>query len=198
MPYAGTGYDEYYNGYITPAYVGQLAAPCDSFLCPLNANIYDLDITGFKIRIMPDYQNYHAEKILKEMNAPPRPPPSQRNEGDSSRTIGYTFPGSTVHATSLGTTLVFKNGDYPIQDLRMIEKHYLGGQNWRQFDYSMPFVPPASGNTWEMQYDIEELSEEWKSYLYSNPGMHSSDTFFFVGEQLIMHMRASYSYNGLE
>lgn len=195
MAYSGTGYDEYYNGQITVDSVNAMQEPSDRFLCPINANIYDMDFTGFVIRTIPMYQGVESKILFQVAQPPGLPPPSQRNLTDSSRQINYRFPGSFIHEKFIGTTLQFTNGPHEAHNFRMVERHYFDRTFLRGYDFVMPYVIPHTSNTWEMQYELPDLTDEWKATLYQYPGYIKSDTFIFVNDQLVMHLRATYSYD---
>jgi len=184
-------YAEYFAGMITPDYVNALTESTQEFLCPLNANIYDMDFNGFKIRALED----GGERVLFEGNLPQGlPPPSQRSQDDSSRFIRYHFGHEFLNYKSVGTTLRFTNGPYEAHNFRLIERHYFMNQLVRSFDFSMPYVIPSTANTWEFMYDVPELNDEWKAALIASPWESRSDSFFFVNEQLVMHNKAEYNY----
>jgi len=62
----------------------------------------------------------------------------------------------------------------------------------------MPYVIPDTQNTWEMQYELPELNDEWKQALIGAPWESKSDSFFFVNNQLVMHLKAVYRYDAPE
>lgn len=59
----------------------------------------------------------------------------------------------------------------------------------------MPFCMPGSRNTWEVIYDMpEDLGEDLKRDIINSPWETVSDSFYFVGDELIMHNKAKYNY----
>jgi len=56
------------------------------------------------------------------------------------------------------------------------------------------FVIPGSTNTWEAIYDIPPLPEGLIADMVGRPYATSSDSFYFVGDELVMHNKASYRY----
>jgi len=184
-------YAEYFAGMITPDYVNSLTAPTQEFLCPMNANIYDMDFTSFKIRALLE----GCEKVLFQRSQPAGlPPPSQRTQDDSARFIRYNFNQEVLNQRAVGTTLTFTNGGYESHNFRMIERHYFRDVLLRTFDSTMPFVIPNTTNTWEFMYDLPELNDDWKAALIAHPWESRSDSFFFVNDQLVMHQKAEYNY----
>eukprot|EP00933_Yihiella_yeosuensis_P067781 TRINITY_DN7281_c2_g5_i1.p1 TRINITY_DN7281_c2_g5~~TRINITY_DN7281_c2_g5_i1.p1 ORF type:complete len:229 (+),score=45.56 TRINITY_DN7281_c2_g5_i1:69-689(+) len=177
----------------TPDYVLSLTAPTETFLCNLSDNVYGINFFSFKIRSVEE----GSETVLFNIGCQPHevqhlPPVEQQD--DSSRFIQYHFGPEFLELSTIGTTLGFTNGEYPLQNFRMIERHYFRDQLLASYDFSMPFVIPNTANTWEMIYTKPELSEEWKEVLRSCPWEARSDSFFFVEDRLVMHNRAEYNY----
>lgn len=84
----------------------------------------------------------------------------------------------------------------------MIERHYFKNTLVKSFDFNFGFCIPGSTNTWEAVYDIPTLDDALIQDMILNPFGTQSDSFYFVGDQLIMHNKASYRYvtdgNGLQ
>lgn len=109
-------------------------------------------------------------------------------------------------------------GDTPINNFRMIERHYFREQLLKSFDFEFGFCMPSSKNTCEHIYEFPALSEEISEWLCSTcmwecvcvcvslpppvremilyPYETQSDSFYFVDNQLVMHNKADYSYSG--
>lgn len=51
-------------------------------------------------------------------------------------------------------------GDKPVNNFRMIERHYFRNQLLKSFDFHFGFCIPSSKNTCEHIYDFPPLSEE--------------------------------------
>ena len=60
-------------------------------------------------------------------------------------------------------------GDKPVNNFRMIERHYFRNQLLKSFDFHFGFCIPSSKNTCEHIYDFPALSEEL-SALGEEPG----------------------------
>lgn len=54
----------------------------------------------------------------------------------------------------------FTVGDKPVNNFRMIERHYFRNQLLKSFDFHFGFCIPSSKNTCEHIYDFPPLSEE--------------------------------------
>ena len=92
----------------------------------------------------------------------------------------------------------FSIGPKPIQNMEMIERHYFRGKVIRDYGFKFGFVIPNSTNSWEIIYDMPELSEEETQEIINAPWEVKSDTFFFANGKLIIHNRAEYNYAPFE
>lgn len=59
-------------------------------------------------------------------------------------------------------------GDKPVNNFRMIERHYFRNQLLKSFDFHFGFCIPSSKNTCEHIYDFPPLSEELSEW--AGPG----------------------------
>ena len=78
----------------------------------------------------------------------------------------------------------------------MIERHYFKNRLVKSYDFTFGFCIPESTNTWEAVYDNDppledNLIKEMVKYPYET----CSDSFYFVGNELIMHNKAKYKYS---
>jgi hypothetical protein len=177
---------------VTPDYCTSLQEPLPAFLCPMEANTYNIQFTGFKVRgISEEGQKVYCsignfEKGMEECTV-------EFRDG-CPRWIRYHFGPELLHWPSIGASLEFTNGDEPLQDFRMIERHYYHDQLIVSYDFNMPFVIPGTTNTWEMIYTPPILTDEWRAALAAAPWAVKSDSFYFVNGKLVMHNRAEYNY----
>jgi len=81
-----------------------------------------------------------------------------------------------------------------VENFRMIERHYFRDRLIKSFDFTFGFVIPNSSNSWEAIYDMPALDEELLRQMVDAPYETRSDSFYFVGDKLIMHNKASYAY----
>eukprot|EP01013_Petalomonas_cantuscygni_P009961 TRINITY_DN228_c0_g1_i1.p1 TRINITY_DN228_c0_g1~~TRINITY_DN228_c0_g1_i1.p1 ORF type:complete len:201 (-),score=29.17 TRINITY_DN228_c0_g1_i1:906-1508(-) len=190
----------------TPDEVVKLDKPTDWFLCPLQANNYGIQFLNFQIR------NVDSGNILFSVDChdpppqavgPRRPIPSWAKPSpgftldseQAGRTIHYTFPRSVLDAKTIGTKLIFSIGPRPVRKFRMIERHYFKERLLKTFDFTFDFCIPGSKNSWEAIYQVPaDLSAELKEAMVSEPYETRSDSFYFVGDELIMHNKAEYRY----
>jgi hypothetical protein len=64
----------------------------------------------------------------------------------------------------------------------------------KSYDFNFGFVIPFSSNTWETIYEVPQLKQEVINDIVQSPFETKSDTFYFVGDDLIIHNKASYEY----
>eukprot|EP00697_Spironema_sp_BW2_P009979 gnl/Spiro4/25036_TR12449_c0_g1_i1.p1 gnl/Spiro4/25036_TR12449_c0_g1~~gnl/Spiro4/25036_TR12449_c0_g1_i1.p1 ORF type:complete len:215 (+),score=23.47 gnl/Spiro4/25036_TR12449_c0_g1_i1:55-645(+) len=175
-----------------------LTGPTRGFLCPLSANVYNIEFTSFKIRDPVSGKIYFqvsrddltpeqlAEMAISQMTNPPTE--------EQSRSIRYEFPAEVLRLQEIGTTLIFSVGNQPVPNFRMIERHYFGTELLKSFDFNFGFCIPNSTNSWEAIYELPRLSPEREQAVLAAPYQTTSDSFYFVNDQLIMHYKAEYAY----
>lgn len=76
----------------------------------------------------------------------------------------------------------------------MIERHYFHDELIKSYDFKFGFVIPNSTNTWDSVYDIPPLPQSLTEAIIQNPYACKSDTFYYVGEEMVMHHKVSYKY----
>ena len=122
----------------------------------------------------------------------------------------------------------------------MIERHYFRNRLIKSFDFTFPFCPPGSTNTWYSEYELPPMDQALSAYtsylaivpiwclyvsmlsiyvaaspiwcscehpvdlccclcvgtvvnkIVKRPFETESDSFYFVGNELIMHNKARY------
>lgn len=90
----------------------------------------------------------------------------------------------------------FTVGDKPVNNFRMIEKHFYKDRMLKTFDFAFGFCIPNSLNTCEHIYEFPMLDNDLCDEMVKNPFETRSDSFYFVDDRLIMHNKADYAYNG--
>ena len=110
------------------------------------------------------------------------------------RTVKYTFPRRFLRFDTIRTALVFAVGDEPVSNFRMIERHYFKDELVRSYDFNFGFCIPGSTNSWEAIYDLPEISPEREKEMIDSPFATKRDSFYFVGDALVMHNKAEYQY----
>ncbi|XP_030392235.1 protein unc-119 homolog A isoform X1 [Gopherus evgoodei] len=164
------------------------------YLCTPEENVYKIDFTRFKIRDM------ESGTVLFEIT---KPPASEREHGDkkdvdpnAGRFVRYQFTPAFLRLRQVGATVEFTVGDKPINNFRMIERHYFRDQLLKSFDFEFGFCIPSSKNTCEHIYEFPQLSEDLIREMILHPYETQSDSFYFVDNKLVMHNKADYSYSG--
>lgn len=112
----------------------------------------------------------------------------------STRMLKYHFGPDFLDLKTIGLQVQFKIGDQSVPNLTMIERHYFRGECIKSYEFKFGFCMPNTTNTLEMIYDLPELSPEKKVEMMEARWETKSDTFFFVGDKLIIHNRAEYNY----
>eukprot|EP01105_Mastigella_eilhardi_P010399 TRINITY_DN2422_c0_g1_i1.p1 TRINITY_DN2422_c0_g1~~TRINITY_DN2422_c0_g1_i1.p1 ORF type:complete len:242 (+),score=66.11 TRINITY_DN2422_c0_g1_i1:39-764(+) len=174
---------------ITPAEVLKLTAPTTGFLCPVTANTYGIDFVEFRIREM------ESNTVLFHVQKDPSAPAEPMVEDDSCRFIKYDFGHKFLTYKTVGTTLTFKVGPKEVPTFRMIERHYYHNKLIKSFDFKFGFCIPNSTNEWEVIYELPKLSKAEVEDMITHPYETKSDSFYFVGDQLVMHNKAEYAYS---
>ncbi|XP_073653214.1 GPI transamidase component PIG-S isoform X2 [Tursiops truncatus] len=164
------------------------------YLCSPEENIYKIDFVRFKIRDMD------SGTVLFEIKKPPaseRLPINPRDlDPNAGRFVRYQFTPAFLRLRQVGATVEFTVGDKPVNNFRMIERHYFRNQLLKSFDFHFGFCIPSSKNTCEHIYDFPPLSEELINEMIRHPYETQSDSFYFVDDRLVMHNKADYSYSG--
>lgn len=190
---------------ITPDDVLRLTKITDDYLCDPDANVYDIDFTRFKIR------DLESGAVLFEI-AKPIPDSGWGDNGsekegadgqtqdnsdpNSGRFVRYQFTPQFLKLKTVGATVEFTVGCFPVNKFRMIERHFFRDRLLKTFDFEFGFCIPYSKNTCEHIYEFPTLPPELVNEMIAHPFETRSDSFYFVDDRLIMHNKADYAYNG--
>ncbi|XP_053558016.1 protein unc-119 homolog B [Bombina bombina] len=180
---------------LKPEHVLGLRRVTENYLCKPEDNIYGIDFTRFKIR------DLETSTVLFEIS---KSCSDQEDEDDDSgpldtsagRFVRYQFTPAFLKLRKVGATVEFTVGDKPVQNFRMIERHYFRDRILKSFDFDFGFCIPNSRNTCEHMYEFPQLSDDLIRLMIENPYETRSDSFYFVDNTLIMHNKADYAYNG--
>ncbi|KAM9468834.1 protein unc-119 homolog A [Clarias gariepinus] len=179
---------------ITPEDVLGLQRITDNYLCSPEDNVHKIEFTRFKIRDM------ESGTVLFEITKPPTLESAEDGRKDldpnAGRFVRYQFTPAFLRLRQVGATVEFTVGDIPINNFRMIERHYFRGRLLKSFDFEFGFCIPSSKNTCEHIYEFPPLSEELMNEMIERPYETQSDSFYFVDNKLVMHNKADYSYSG--
>lgn len=165
--------------------VKQHKVPTDSFLVSLEDNIYGIRFIGFKVRDVDTAEVFHEFRSENHFQL----------DYFADHILEYNFPNRILKAKTIGTDLTFVVGDKPVKNLEFIERHYIGDELMKSFEFTFPFFMPKSENNIEFIYPLPTLKDEIVNSLnQGEPIKAASDTFIFVDGKLIIHRRAEYSY----
>ena len=117
------------------------------------------------------------------------------SQDDDLRIVEYNFGPMFLDLQAIGMQVGIEIGDKPAKAIRMIEKHFFKGNCIHTYDFKTGFCIPKTVNTWESIYELPVLDDDTKQEMIDSPGEARSDSYFFVGDQLIMHQRCVYNYN---
>ncbi|KAK9297212.1 hypothetical protein QLX08_008956 [Tetragonisca angustula] len=159
---------------ITPEMVLRLPTITDKYLCSPEANIYDIDFTRFQIRdletgaILFEITKPPAIECDSNQDVEPENEESGCEDANTGRFVRYQFTPQFLKLKTVGATIEFLFG----------------------------FCIPNSKNTCEHIYEFPTLPADLVSEMIANPFETRSDSFYFVDNQLVMHNKADYAYNG--
>jgi protein unc-119 len=165
-----------------------------AFLCPLSANTYGIEFLHFAIA------DYDSKRKIFEIGkdrpgkAVPKVDLTQARGESAYRTIRYEFSEDVLRLPAVSTSLEFSVGPKEVRALRMIERHYFRDEIVKSFDFTFGFCIPNSVNTWEAVYAMPPLEDDLINDMIAHPYATVSDSFYFVGDELIMHNKAEYKY----
>ena len=195
---------------ITPEVVRNYKGFTPKFLCGLSANVYNIKFKRFKVRdIETDFvlfdvsdeseenQDQENKDIPDEMKDENLKKIEDEDIYKSPRMIRYHLGPDFLDLKNLGSSLTFSVGDQPVKDFLMIERHYFNEILVKSFEFKFDFCIPNSVNTWEYIYTVPEIEPKVKKQMIDEPWHTRSDSFYFVGNKLIMHNKAIYNYGPL-
>jgi len=180
---------------ITPEDVLKLERATSCYLVDGRKNDYKIDFTRFKIR------DINSGSVLFEIAKPEDEDMEEEIDyeecdPDSGRFVRYRFTDEFLRLKSVGATVEFTVGPTPVENFRMVERHYFKERMLKSFDFTFGFCMPKSKNSCEHIYDFPSLTEEEIAEMVAAPYETKSDSFYFVNDKLIMHNKADYAYDG--
>ncbi|KAM9568909.1 protein unc-119 homolog B-A-like isoform 2-T2 [Salvelinus alpinus] len=156
------------NTAITPEDLLGLQKITENYLCGPGENVYSIDFTRFKIRDM------ETGTVLFEITKPPHTGDTSVIDRNAGRFVRYQFTPAFLRLRQVGATVEFTVGDMPIENFRMIERHYFREKLLKSFDFEFGFCMPSSKNTCEHIYEFPPLSEDVKAGLRVQPNLQRS------------------------
>lgn len=195
---------------IAPDDVLCLSKIAEEYMCNPDANVYDIDFTRFKIRdlesgaVLFEIAKTPSEQFSDDSNEEN----NILNEDDScldessnidlnaGRYVRYQFTPQFLKLKTVGATVEFTVGNKPVNNFRMIERHFFRDRLLKTFDFEFGYCIPHSKNTCEHIYEFPTLPDDLISEMIANPFETRSDSFYFVDDRLVMHNKADYAYDG--
>lgn len=182
---------------ISPEDVLRLTKSTTDYLCDPRANIYGVEFTRFKIRDMDDGKTlFEIAKPDDIEDEPASVGVDEVDDPNAGRFVRYKFSPEFLKLNTVGATVEFIVGDSPVNNFRMIERHFFKDKLLKSFDFSFGFCIPNSRNTCEHIYELPSLTSDEVQDMVEHPYETKSDSFYFVDNKLIMHNKADYAYNG--
>jgi len=162
-----------------------METPREQFLVKLKDNIYGIRFKGFKLRDCDTheiYNNFETDNVFEL-------------DYFADHVLNYEFPQKILKAKVLGSNLKLVVGDQFVQNLDLVERHFVDDKLVANYKFNFPIFMPNSENNIEFIYSVPTLSEETKKKMETGQVVEAkSDTFIFVGGNLIIHRRAEYRY----
>ncbi|XP_066597322.1 protein unc-119 homolog isoform X2 [Prorops nasuta] len=155
---------------VTPEMVLHLPTITDKYLCSPDANVYDIDFTRFQIR------DLETGSVLFEITKPPAPECDNKQDADADydesecedtntgRFVRYQFTPQFLKLKTVGATVEFLVGARPVNNFRMIERHFFRDKLLKTFDFQFGFCIPNSKNTCEHIYEFPTLPQDLSNF----------------------------------
>lgn len=175
----------------TPEIARNLTIPTEKFMCSLKDNTYNIRFLLFRVR------DLDSNTVLFEVESDPHEEitAADQEEPDDKRVIRYHLGPDFLDLNQLGSTLKFSVGEEEVKNFLMIEKHYFKKKLVKSYEFKFDFCIANSTNEWESMYILPDLSDEEKDEMIKAPWETVSDSFYFVGDNLVMHHKALYNYS---
>lgn len=192
---------------ITPEDVLHLKKISEDYLCSPSANIYEIDFTRFKIRDMesgvilfeiakPPSEQFLDGNLEKLITATDDLTLEETADPNAGRYVRYQFTPAFLNLKTVGATVEFTVGSSPVNNFRMIERHFFRDRLLKTFDFEFGYCIPHSKNSCEHIYEFPNLQPDLVAEMISSPFETRSDSFYFVDNRLVMHNKADYAYDG--
>ncbi len=164
----------------------KMETPTEEFLVKLKDNIYGIRFKGFKLRDCDTNEifNHFETNNVYELDY------------FADHLLSYEFPQKILNAKVLGSNLKLVVGDQLVENLDLVERHYVDDKLVANYKFNFPIFMPNSENNIEFIYSVPTLSEETKKKIAMGQVVEAkSDTFIFVAGNLVIHRRAQYRYD---
>ena len=84
---------------------------------------------------------------------------NKNQDTGSGRFVRYCFTPEFLKLQTVGATVEFTIGSEPVNNFRMIERHFFQEKLLKTFDFDFGFCIPNSRNTCEHIYDFPKLGK---------------------------------------
>lgn len=181
---------------ISPEDVLRMQKPTQNYLCTMDANVYNIDFTRFKIRDLESGAVlFEIVKPATEEGVEEIPESPELLSPDAGRMVRYHFTPKFLKLKMVGATVEFIIGPKPVNNFRMIERHFFRNKLLKTFDFEFGFCIPNSKNTCEHIYEFPRIHPDTAAEMVRSPFETRSDSFYFVDNKLVMHNQAEYAYD---
>ncbi|XP_073835575.1 unc-119 lipid binding chaperone isoform X2 [Musca autumnalis] len=174
---------------ITPEDVLRLNKISDDYLCSPSANIYEIDFTRFKIRDLesgavlfeiakPPSEQYATDGSLDNlMSATEDLTIEETADANAGRYVRYQFTPAFLNLLTVGATVEFTVGSRPVNNFRMIERHFFRDRLLKTFDFEFGYCIPYSKNSCEHIYEFPNLPPDLDEKLSATLGTNHTILF---------------------
>ncbi|KAI8124878.1 unc-119 like protein [Lucilia cuprina] len=104
------------------------------------------------------------------------------SDPNAGRYVRYQFTPAFLNLKTVGATVEFTVGSNPVNNFRMIERHFFRDRLLKTFDFEFGYCMPHSKNSCEHIYEFPILPPDLK--MISSPFETRSDSFYFVDNRL--------------
>ncbi|XP_061395902.1 protein unc-119 homolog [Musca vetustissima] len=161
---------------ITPDDVLRLNKISEDYLCSPSANVYEIDFTRFKIRDLesgavlfeiakpPSEQSTSDGNLDSLMSATEELSIEETADPNAGRYVRYQFTPAFLNLITVGATVEFTVGSRPVNNFRMIERHFFRDRLLKTFDFEFGYCIPYSKNSCEHIYEFPNLPPDLGMY----------------------------------
>lgn len=180
---------------VTPEAVRAASSPMAGYAIKLSENSVSLEFLEFSIKDESSGEVFFEVKRDQEQQQPSSELLDDLPEEmeDMVRHVRYHVPQKMLQCKVIETRLKFSLAQ-DVPNLRLIDRHFFKGEFVKE--YAMEFGPCKAGSDhcWYAKYHMPEASEEQIMDYVRMPGGHCTDSFYFVGDELMVHNKATFTY----
>lgn len=149
---------------------------------PVNGENIIIDLKSVKEIFI--YKSVVFFPIFHELeHETPRKEPQQDEAGrldpNAGRFVRYQFTPQFLKLKTVGATVEFLVGNQPVNNLRMIERHFFRDRLLKTFDFEFGFCIPNSKNTCEHIYEFPTLPADLSEYFIFTKELNLFSHFLF-------------------